>query len=63
MVTLIVTWSDYPVDENDFDRGVKAQNYDESYECKNFKEAAALLNSLDMSQYNGHEIINYTIVG
>lgn len=63
MVLLIVTWHDYPYDEADFDRGVKDETYQEKYECRSFKEAGEKLSSLDGSQYNGHEIVNYTMVG
>lgn len=63
MVKLVVIWHDYPYDESDFDCGVKEETYQEEYECQNFKEAGEKLSSLDGSQYNGHEIVKYTMIG
>ena len=63
MILLIVTWHDYPYDESDFDRGVKDEIYQEKYLCRSFKKAGEKLASLDGSQYNGHEIVNYTMEG
>lgn len=63
MVKLIITWIDYPVDESDFDKGMKEERYTETYECPSFKAAAEKLSELDGKQYNGHEIVNYTMVG
>ena len=63
MVILKIIWQDSPYDESDYDRGVKEETYEETYTCSNYKEAAQKLSALDGSQYNGHEIINWTMIG
>ena len=63
MVQLKIQWHDYPFDDSDYDRGIKDEKYEETYTCSNFKEATQKLSALDGLQYNGHEIINWTMIG
>lgn len=53
MPKVIVTWNDYPVDDDDFDE----VTYVEEYDCENSKEVQSIISDLDARQYNGHEIV------
>lgn len=53
MPKVIVTWNDYPVDDDDFDEAT----YVEEYDCENSEEAQSIISDLDTRQYNGHEIV------
>ena len=56
MTILKITWHDYPVDDRDFDLGIKDETYEETFECDNFVHASKVLSKCDGQQYNGHEI-------
>lgn len=53
MPKVIVTWNDYPVDDDDIDE----VTYVEEYNCEDSKEAREIIFKLDAGQYNGHEIV------
>lgn len=53
MPKVIVTWNDYPVDNDGFDE----VTYVEEYNCEDSKEAREIIFELDARQYNGHEIV------
>lgn len=60
-VQLKITWNDYPVSEAEAESGKEDETYETVDEFDSVKKAKIKLQSCDMQQYAGHEILEWEI--